>query len=445
LQQFLDRYVVVPSSTLPLIAPQWLTWAGLEARITDAVIRQQADIAARAGFKQLLIDDGWQKDRVGTNIDTVKFPDFAATAQYVRSLGLSLGLWVADYRSVESKDLRDMPDARIEPPLVFEVWPDQPRYAMSFASLWRNYYARDLVRLHEAFGVDYFKQDFCAFLYGDLAATHESRTMKESLLRSLRGLLAAQDEIRRLAPGVVTELTHEIYWGNPGASCDIAALKHATQFHTPINDCRGWLPSWGTESPSLTADKHRQLLLQSCAQIRQRFYSHRGLPLYRVEFYAAETQNFQGSLTPQIQDRQVASMLMGAPLTFSGDLRWLTEDNIVHYRRRFDLLERLQQKYDVYRHYQFSGVPEPTDDNWHWWGKLNGSGQGAVVVLRGSGGEDTRNVNIPWIARDRSYLVTACFSDKFLGEFSGAELLDHGIPISLAPYGQEILEIADGR
>ena len=49
-------------------------------------------------------------------------------------------------------------------------------------------------------------------------------------------------------------------------------------------------------------------------------------------------------------------------------------------------MQRLERAYGIYKHFQFSGVPEPTDVDWHWWGKLNAAGHGAVVVLRGSGG-----------------------------------------------------------
>ncbi len=448
LQKFMDRHIVLPAASLPLHAPQWLTWASFGSNVNDKLIRRQADIAALAGFKQLLIDDGWQKDRVGTEVDTKKFPDFAATVRHVRSLGLSLGVWLSCYRDAESADLRDMPDGRVEPPLYYQWWDDsrdqsRRRFAMSFSSPWRNYYARDIVGLHEKFGVDYFKQDFTMLIYGDIAEGHESRTKKESLLRMLRGLLAAQDEIRRQAPQVTTELTHEIYWGNPGPACDIAVLKHAVQYHTSINNCMGELPAVGSDKPvTITPEEHRRLLLEGCHLTRQRFYALRGLPLHRIEFYAIATQNHGGSLTPGIQDRQVASMLMGAPLTFSGDLERLTDEQVAHYRKRFDLLARLQQDYDIYRHFQFSGVPAPTDQGWHWWGKLNESGEGAVVVMRGSDGPATRAINIPWVERTRRYRVTACLAGRELGELTGEELLADGVLLSLSPLGQEILELS---
>jgi len=135
----------------------------------------------------------------------------------------------------------------------------------------------------------------------------------------------------------------------------------------------------------------------------------------------------------------------GAPLNFSGDLRTLSEANIAHYRRRFDLLRRLQEQYDIYRHFQFSGVPAPTDDDWHWWGKLNAARCGAVVVLRGSGGPDRRAIHVPWVDSERQYRVTARFTSTDLGVRGGNELREWGVPLQLPPWGQEILELAQWK
>jgi hypothetical protein len=153
--------------------------------------------------------------------------------------------------------------------------------------------------------------------------------------------------------------------------------------------------------------------------------------------------SFNGTLTPAIQDRQVASWLMGAPMVFAGDLASLTEANLAHYKARFDLLQRLQENYGIYDHFEFSGVPSaPTDDGWQWWGKLNADGYGVVVVLRGVGGEDSRSINIPWVQSGRSYRVKALFQDRDLGEFSGVQLQKGKLEIALSEYGQELLEIS---
>lgn len=437
--EFLKRYVGIAAETAPMHGPQWMTWAYFYDKIDDQLVRQLAQIAARAGFTEMLFDDGWQKGRLGTQVDTAKFPDFAATAEFVRKQGLELGLWVSCYRDTDSPDLAQMPEARVLPPMIRAA--ALPGLAMSFASPWRDLYVKDLAALARRYHVTYFKQDFSAILFGDLAEGHESRTRRESLLRGLRGLLAAQAELRRTAPDVVNEITHEIYWGTPGVPADLAALKTTARFHIPLNDALGAERNWRAQSGDAVAE-HAAALRQGCWVARQRFYSHRGLPLYAIEFYGAATADREGSLAPSIQDRQVASWLMGQPVCFSGDLRTLSEAQIAHYRERLETVRRLEKTYGIFKRFQFSGVPEPTDVDWHWWGKLDPQGHGAVVVVRGSGGAAQRAVNVPWVRRSESYRVSGLLSGKSYGVLSGAALRDVGIPMDLPVYGQEILELA---
>ena len=105
-------------------------------------------------------------------------------------------------------------------------------------------------------------------------------------------------------------------------------------------------------------------------------------------------------------------------------------------------MKRLNQQYSIYSRFQYSGVPAPTDEEWHWWGKLNDEGCGAVVVLRGSSGADSRQINIPWVKADKTYQLKALFSGKDLGEFTGQQLFDGELNLSLPQFGQEIIEIS---
>ncbi|MDO9591912.1 MAG: hypothetical protein Q7I98_01820, partial [Erysipelotrichaceae bacterium] len=196
------------------------------------------------------------------------------------------------------------------------------------------------------------------------------------------------DEISHSSPDILMEITHEIYWGTPGVPCDLAALKHVNAYHIPPNDYSGagnrskrYNDSW-----KLNVDSLRGKLIDGCFNARKAFYAHRGLPLQSIEYYGATTLNFKGSLTPEVQKRQVCSWLMGIPSVFAGDLASLTDENIATYRECFELLEKLNYKYGIYENFQFSGVPAPTDTEWHWWGKLNDEGYGAVVVIRGKEG-----------------------------------------------------------
>jgi hypothetical protein len=436
--RFLRKHVGVAADSGPIEAPQWCSWSNFGTDINDANIRQQAAIAARCGFALILLDQGWQRYLISTQPDPEKFPDFESTSRYIHSLNVKLGLWVTCYRPQDSAEMRAMPEARSGPLILRDGG-----FGMSFASPWRKFYAQDLAGVSQKYGVSYFKQDFTNIRFGDMAEGHESRTRNESLLRGLRGLLEAQDLLRKAAPQVTSQISHEIYWGTPGAPCDVAVLKHAAAYHIPPNDYSGVGERKERVSKDWTHDpaELRRELVGGCFNARRRLYAHRGLPLYALAYYAAHAVNFHGSLTPAVQERQVCSWLMGVPSVFAGDLASLTEENINCYRRLFSLLQRLEKSYDLYRHFQFSGVPAPTDEGWHWWGKLNENGGGAVVVLRGSKGEDERAVNIPWLSAGQPYQVSALLLEKDLGRFTGKQLQSGALSLKLPPLGQEILEL----
>ena len=356
---------------------------------------------------------------------------------------MTLGLWVSCYRSKDSKDLRVLPNALSLPPVK-----RLKGYGASFASNWRNYYAQDLVYLNDRYGAKYFKQDFTNIRLGDMAAGHESRSLKESYLRGLRGLLESQVLIHEMSPDISTLISHEIYWGTPGVPCDLAVMKNVCFYHIPPNDYSGLGPikyrkKLVSEYDSLANYEEVQKdLITGCWNARKRYYAHRGLPLHMLEYYGAATANVQNALTTDIQDRQVCSFLMGAPVVYAGDLLSLTQENIQHYRKRFDLLAKLQKKYNIYSNFQYSGVPEPTDEDWHWWGKLNENHEGVVVVIRGSGGDKKRQINIPWVSPDSNYSIKQLFTNKELGSFSGQELQEGIIQLSLSPLVQDILMVS---
>ncbi len=439
-KNFLDQCLGIMVNHSEIRAPRYCTWSNYGQYITEDIARQIIPIAAQCGFETFQIDDGWQYDRLGTEPHPKKFPEFDSMSDLVADEGMTLGLWVSCYRSKDSKDLRVLPNALSLPPII-----RLKGYGASFASNWRNYYAQDLVYLNDRYGAKYFKQDFTNIRLGDMAVGHESHSLKESYLRGLRGLLESQVLIHEMSPDITTLISHEIYWGTPGVPCDLAVMKNVGFYHIPPNDYSGLGPikyrkKLVSEYDSLASHEAVQKdLITGCWNARQRYYAHRGLPLHMLEYYGAATANVQKALTPFIQDRQICSFLMGAPVVYAGDLLSLTQENIQHYRKRFDLLGKLQKEYNIYRNFQYSGVPEPTDEDWHWWGKLNKNNEGAVVVIRGSGGDKKRQINIPWVASDRNYSIKQLFAEKELGTYSGKELQEGIIQLSLLPYGQDIL------
>ncbi|WP_018628728.1 hypothetical protein [Niabella aurantiaca] len=438
-KDFLRGCVGLRAAAADVPAPIWCSYTNFLDKLNDADMRQQADIAAAIGFETFQLDEGWAATPApGGSEPGSTFPDFVATCNYIRSKGLQVGLWISCFRGSEAKDLKALPDGRSLP--LFQN--TKRGYGMSFSGPWRDYFANDLLYMRDKYGMTYVKVDLTNISKGDIAEAHESRTRKESLLRGLRGLLHMSERVGALAPDIWTQLTHELYWRTPGPPADIAVLKYACAFHTTPNTYKGA----GNGSKRVSQDwpydplKMRAQLIDSCWEARQRYFGHRGLPLYSVEFYAAHTVNIKGSMTPQVQDRQVCSWLMGAPTVFAGDLSSLTKEQIGHYRKRFNLLKYLQQAYNIYQHFQYSGVPQPTETDWHWWGKLNGQGAGVVVVIRGSEGAAARAVNVPW-AHAKSYRVTALFTGKKMGRYTGMQLRNGALNLALPAYGQELLEL----
>jgi hypothetical protein len=447
-KKFLYEVVGLKKTSLQTFVPQWCSWSNFGPYISHESICQMVDIALQAGFKCILLDAGWaQSSSPGawatssTIPDKTKFPDFSKTASYLAEKGMKLGLWVSCYRNPQlAADFKAI-ESGFSIPLIKR----DGGLAMSFASQWRHYYANDISFLHDKYGASYFKQDLTNIKFGDIAKGHESRTHKESFLRGLRALLETMDEISHTSPGVLMNITHEIYWGTPGVPCDLAALKHVYAYHIPPNDYSGagnagqrFSSDWNYRPDSL-----KTRLLEGCFNARKELYKHRGLPLQSIEYYGAATLNYKGSLTPEVQKRQVCSWLMGIPSVFSGDLASMTEENIRTYRECFGILEKLNEKYGIYENFQFSGVPSPTDTDWHWWGKLNEKGEGAVVVLRGSKGANSRKINIPWVLPEKMYKLRLSFSKADSGIYKGKDLINGALSIALSAYAQEIIEISE--
>ncbi|WP_053096220.1 glycoside hydrolase family 27 protein [Frateuria defendens] len=78
----------------------WNSWNYFGDAVTDADIRRTADLLvstgmAAAGYRYVIIDDGWQgqRDAQGRLHPNAKFPDMKALADYVHGKGLKFGIY----------------------------------------------------------------------------------------------------------------------------------------------------------------------------------------------------------------------------------------------------------------------------------------------------------------------------------------------------------------
>jgi alpha-galactosidase len=78
----------------------WNSWNHFECKVSDAIIRAQADAMVSsgmkaAGYEYINIDDCWQgqRDGAGNIRPNSKFPDIKGLAEYVHSKGLKIGIY----------------------------------------------------------------------------------------------------------------------------------------------------------------------------------------------------------------------------------------------------------------------------------------------------------------------------------------------------------------
>ncbi|HUZ45276.1 MAG TPA: glycoside hydrolase family 27 protein [Terriglobia bacterium] len=120
----------------------WNSWNHFQCRVSDAVIRAQADAMASngmkaAGYQYVNIDACWQgeRDAKGVIHTNKRFPDMKALADYVHSKGLKLGLYSS--------------------PGPLTCGPHHLTFEGSY-----GHEAQD-ARTYAAWGVDYLKYDWC--------------------------------------------------------------------------------------------------------------------------------------------------------------------------------------------------------------------------------------------------------------------------------------------
>lgn len=146
----------------------WMTWNYFGENINEKIIKEMADAMElsgmiKAGYKYIMIDDGWQGGRDNRNqiiADSKKFPSgIKALADYVHSKGLGLGIY---------SDASPLTCAGYTASLNFEE-----QDAKTFAS----------------WGIDYLKYDYCNAPTDSNTAKIRYKKMADALRNSGRNIV----------------------------------------------------------------------------------------------------------------------------------------------------------------------------------------------------------------------------------------------------------------
>ncbi|MFB3853767.1 MAG: NPCBM/NEW2 domain-containing protein [Vicinamibacterales bacterium] len=183
-------YQPIDKSIFPLPPSGLCTWYYYYQDVNEQEVRKNAEWIARNlkdyGAQYVQIDDGWQKEtaegrhgsRDWTGVDAHFPAGMASLAAYIKSLGLTPGIWIAPHGQSNEQVVKSLPG-------VFLLKPDGTSASESWEGRWlidpsapeAHTYLADLFATLVKWGYEYFKID------GQTVVMNELRT-KGSFARS---------------------------------------------------------------------------------------------------------------------------------------------------------------------------------------------------------------------------------------------------------------------
>ena len=175
----------IDKSRFPLPPSGWCTWYYYYSRINAVEVKRNADwIAAHLkdyGAQYVQIDDGWQGTgaregwRDWTTVNTNRFPKgMAELATYIKSVGLTPGLWLAPHGQSNDKVVQQHPSVfllKTNGSSASDTW--EGRYLIDPTTAETHTYLREMFSGFSKWGYDYFKID------GQPIVVDEYRAKKE--------------------------------------------------------------------------------------------------------------------------------------------------------------------------------------------------------------------------------------------------------------------------
>ena len=128
-------------------------------------ITEEIEVAHRMGIEVFVIDAGWFKKTGDWLVNREFFPNgLDGIAALLKRYDMKLGLWFNPTVAAQSSKIcLEHPEYRMTRngavPVPFEVWETEASYSMCLCSEYADYFISTMIRLHQQYGVSYFKWD----------------------------------------------------------------------------------------------------------------------------------------------------------------------------------------------------------------------------------------------------------------------------------------------
>jgi alpha-galactosidase len=413
------------------------TWFPFRTNISDTLIRKVADGLTGTGTDILIMDDGWQADRGDWETDKKKFPSgLKPVCDYIIKKGMRPGLWMG-LATVDknSKVYREHPEWAIRDkngkPTYLHTNGDNGHYTMSMGSGYYDYILARIKTLVKENSLAYIKLDFAvansAYILdyekkGDYGSEGKAYPDRESSFYSIyERTLKLFDELHTSFPDLLIDCTYEV-WGEYYLN-DFALIEHADY---------DWLTNYEANPP------------EGPINIRQMSYDRARVIPPATNLIG--NQQMYSSMDGDIRKnyKYTYLSLASTKALLVGDPRTLTDDSKKWYLKWNNWFKMMDEKYQFTRFTQTSDVFErATMTNWDGCYKFDKDKQGGVMFFYRNGSlEKQRTFAVPFANPEAKYQLYSPEDGKVYGKFTGKELLEKGITISIpSTYTAKVLGI----
>jgi alpha-galactosidase len=232
-QRFAEAVLAKPAPNASFPYVSWDSW-GYEQNVNEDILRQNADLAAKAGVELFVVDLGWARGIGDWYADPQKFPSgLGALGDYVHSLGMKFGLHFALAEAdANSPVLRDNPDWTAS---VSDGYHGAASLCLAHQPA-RDWVVQQAVRLIDEYRVDWILQDGENMVKECTKSTHTHDPADSNYANSVNGLNATIQAIQTARPNVL--------WENCENGGNMMTFNMVKMYVTSItNDASGSLAS----------------------------------------------------------------------------------------------------------------------------------------------------------------------------------------------------------
>jgi alpha-galactosidase len=420
---FIRKYLGIRLSELkekPLFV--YNTWEPFQKNINEKLVMELAKVAADAGMKEFVIDDGWQDSYGDWGIDHKKFPNgLKPVFDYIKSLGMKPGLWISvGSASSKSNVFKTHPDWFVRDQKgnfanLHSEGEGGDIKSACFSTEWKDYIKGVLLKLAVDYGLEYMKLDFAvvtsAYRFnkndtGCYATNHSGhKDHAESFYTNYERMWMLFDELHAAKPNLFIDCTFEAMGGLQ--LIDYAMLKHAEG---------NWLSNFDG-----TSGEETDLRVRNMAWWRSPAIPSTALVIGN----------------PQMQDvgwEMHIKSLAGALPIMLGDPRKLSAEDFIKYKEYANWLQQMQTNHNIMSYRQdLSGFGEPKEGCWDGFQRINSETRsgGIIGIFRQGSAEMQRNVLVRNLDPSAVYQIKEAPTGNKIITLIGKDLAEKGFQAKL--------------